>query len=65
MVNKDAIADLVESVHESNKHGALNATRKDISSSYYGILPLDVIRLPEQCQPCALDPANVLRAPQP
>lgn len=58
MANKDAIADLVESVHESNKHGGLDATRKDISSSYFGILRSDVIRLSEQCQTCALDPCK-------
>ena len=45
MVTEDAIVDVVELVHESNKYGGWDAIWKDISSLYYGILRLDVIRL--------------------
>ena len=58
VVTEDAIADVVEFVHESNKHGGWDATWKDISSSYYGILRSDVIRLLKQCQTCALNPSK-------
>ncbi len=58
VVTEDAIADIVEFVHESNKHGEWDATWKDISSSYYGILRSDVIRLLKECQTCALNPSK-------
>lgn len=58
VVTEDTIADVVESVHESNKHGGWDATWKDISSSYYGIPRSDVIHLLKQCQTCALNPSK-------
>lgn len=61
VVTEDAIADVVEFVHESNKHDGWDATWKDISSSYYGILRSDVIRLLKQCQTCALTPSKRLK----
>ena len=58
VVTEDTIADVVECVHEGNKHGGWDATWKDISSSYYGILRSDVIHLLKQCQTCALNPSK-------
>ena len=58
VVTEDKIADIVELVHESNQHGGWDATWKDISCSYYGILRSDVIHLLKQCQICALNPSK-------
>ncbi len=58
VVTEDNIADIVEFVHESNQHGGWDATWKDISSSYHGILRSDVIHLLKQCQTCALNPSK-------
>ncbi|KAL8648632.1 MAG: hypothetical protein Q9210_004876 [Variospora velana] len=58
VVTEDKIADVVEFVHESNQHGGWDATWKDISNSYYGILRSDVIHLLKQCQICALNPTK-------
>lgn len=58
VVTENTIADVVEFVHENNKHGGWDATWRDISSSYYGILRSDVIYLLKQCQTCALNPSK-------
>lgn len=58
VVTEDKIADVVEIVHKSNNHGGWDATWKDISNSYYGILRSDVIHLLKQCQICALNPTK-------
>ena len=58
VVTENMIADVVEFVHESNKHGGWDATWRDISNSYYGILRSDVIHLLKQCQTCALNPSK-------
>lgn len=65
VANKDVIADLVESVHEGNKHGGLDATRKGISSLYYGICGRMLYAYLNDARPALYIPANVLRAPQP
>ncbi|KAL2042632.1 hypothetical protein N7G274_004391 [Stereocaulon virgatum] len=58
VVTENTIADVVEFVHGNNKHGGWDATWRDISSSYYGILRSDVIYLLKQCQTCALNPSK-------
>lgn len=58
VITEDKIADVVEFVHESNKHGGWDATWNGISSLYYGILRSDVIHLLKQCQTCALNPSK-------
>lgn len=58
VVTEDAIADVVDSVHQSNNHGGWDATWKDINRSYHGILRSDVIFLLKQCQVCASNPSK-------
>lgn len=58
VVTEDMIPDVVESVHELNGHAGWDATWKDISSSYHGILRSDVIFLLKRCQVCAHDPCK-------
>lgn len=58
VITEDMIADVVELVHEGNDHGGWDATWKDVSSSYYGILRADVITLLKQCQTCAVNPSK-------
>lgn len=53
VVTEDMIADVVGFVHENNGHAGWDATWKDVSSSYYGILRSDVIFLLKQCETCA------------
>jgi hypothetical protein len=52
------IADVVETVHKENGHGGWDATWKDVSTSYYGILRADVIFLLKQCQECSGKPTK-------
>ena len=56
VITEDSIADVVESVHKGNGHAGWDATWKDISNSYYGILRMDVIFLLKECQLCVHDP---------
>lgn len=56
VVTEDMIADIVGFVHENNGHAGWDATWKDVSSSYYGILRADVIFLLKRCQICAENP---------
>ena len=58
VVTEDMIADVVEFVHKGNDHAGWDATWKDISTSYYGILRSDVIFLLKQCQICASNPSK-------
>ena len=58
VVTEDTIADIVESVHKGNDHAGWDATWKDVSTSYYGILRSDVIFLLKQCQICASNPSK-------
>ncbi|KAK3994870.1 hypothetical protein QBC44DRAFT_321399 [Cladorrhinum sp. PSN332] len=56
VVIEDNIMDVVELVHTSNGHAGWDATWRDVSSSYYGILRADVIFLLKRCGVCALNP---------
>ena len=58
VVTTDKIADVVEKVHTDNGHAGWDATWKDISTSYYGILRSDVIFLLKQCQICSGNPSK-------
>ena len=58
VVTDDVIVDVVESAHEQNDHLGWDATWRDVSASYYGILRSDVIFLLKQCQLCAQDPSK-------
>ena len=55
VITEDMIADIVDIVHDNNNHGGWDATWKDVSASYYGILWSDVIFLLKQCRVCASD----------
>lgn len=58
VVTKDMIADVVESTHERNGHLGWDATWRDVSTSYYGILRSDVNFLLKGCKICAQDPSK-------
>ncbi|KAE8374543.1 hypothetical protein BDV26DRAFT_284215 [Aspergillus bertholletiae] len=63
VVEEDAIADIVELVHEYNGHAGWDATWKDVSTFYYGILRSDVIFLLKKCQICAQNPSKQPKGP--
>ena len=56
VVTEEAIMDSIEKIHISNGHAGWDATWKDISSIYYGILRADVIFLLKRCAVCAPNP---------
>ena len=61
VITTDMIEDVVERVHKDSGdsgHGGWDATWKDVSASYYGILRSDVIFLVKQCQICAQNPSK-------
>jgi len=61
VITTDMIADVVEIVHKESGHSGhagWDATWKDVSTSYYGILRSDVIFLVKQCQVCAENPSK-------
>lgn len=58
VVTDDVIVDVVESAHEQNDHLGWDATWRDVSASYYGILRSDVIFLLKRCPLCAQDPSK-------
>lgn len=58
VVTDDLIVDVVESAHAQNGHLGWDATWRDVSASYYGILRSDVIFLLKACQLCARDPSK-------
>jgi hypothetical protein len=60
VVTTDMIVDVVEIVHTDNGHAGWDATWKDVSTSYYGILRSDVIFLLKQCHSpiCADNPSK-------
>ncbi|MCJ1439493.1 hypothetical protein MMC27_008887 [Xylographa pallens] len=58
VVIEDDILDVVETLHQLNNHLGWDATWRDISNSYYGILRSDVIFLLKQCRICAQDPSK-------
>lgn len=58
VIADDMIADVVESVHDRNSHGGWDATWRDVSALFYGILRSDVIFLLKECRVCASDPSK-------
>lgn len=58
MVVEENIADVVEAVHSRNGHAGWDATWKDVSTSYHGILRSDVIYLLRRCQICLHNPSK-------
>ena len=54
----ESIADVVEAIHIRNDHLGWDATWRDVSSAYYGILRSDVIFLLKRCYVCAHDPSK-------
>jgi hypothetical protein len=58
VVTENMIVEVVQSAHEQNNHLGWDATWRDVSTSYYGILRSDVIFLLKQCQICAQDPSK-------
>lgn len=65
VVTTDDIIDTVEKVHTQNGHAGWDATWKDVSNSYYGILRADVIFLLKSCQICARNPTKRPKGSQP
>jgi hypothetical protein len=62
VVTTDEIADVIEAVHVESGHRGWDATWKDVSSSYYGILRADVIFLLQRCPVCLRDPRKKPKA---
>lgn len=58
VITDDMIPDVVEIVHKGNGHAGWDATWKEVSTSYYGILRSDVIFLLKQCQICVSNPSK-------
>jgi len=56
VIIEDDIIDVVELVHTSNGHPGWDATWREVSRSYYGILRADTIFLLKRCSVCALNP---------
>ncbi|KAK3934546.1 hypothetical protein QBC46DRAFT_73939 [Diplogelasinospora grovesii] len=56
VVTVEKIVDIVNYVHTSNRHAGWDATWRDVSGSYYGILRSDVIFLLKRCVVCAHNP---------
>jgi len=63
VVTEDNIFDVVERVHANNGHAGWDATWRDISSSYYGILRADVIFILKRCVVCAQNPRKRPKGP--
>ena len=59
----DWIADVVEAIHIGNNHLGWDATWRDVSSAYYGILRSDVIFLLKRCFVCAQHPSKRAKIP--
>ena len=64
VVTSEAIADVVEGVHVQNNHLGWDATWRDVSSTYYGILRADVIFLLKRCHVCSQNPAKRAKDPR-
>ena len=58
VVTTNMVADIIEGVHENNGHAGWDATWRDISNSYYGIMRSDVIFLLRRCQVCSKNPSK-------
>jgi hypothetical protein len=56
VVADGAIIDIVKTVHENNHHAGWDATWRDVSNAYYGILRSDVIFLLKRCPRCSENP---------
>lgn len=56
VITEDCIIDVVELVHASNGHAGWDATWRDVSQSYYGIMRADVIFLLKRCETCESNP---------
>ena len=56
VITEDNILDVVELVHTSIGHAGWDATWKEISNSYNGILRADVTFLLKRCSICVRDP---------
>ncbi|KAK4450246.1 hypothetical protein QBC34DRAFT_403135 [Podospora aff. communis PSN243] len=56
VITEDNIIEVVELVHTSNGHAGWDATWRDVSRSYYGIMRADVIFLLKRCEVCVADP---------
>ncbi len=59
----ESIADVVETMHIRNNHLGWDATWRDVSSAYYGILRSDVIFLLKRCRVCAHNPSKRAKNP--
>jgi hypothetical protein len=59
----ESIADAVETMHVQNNHLGWDATWRDVSSAYYGILRSDVIFLLKRCHVCAQNPSKRAKNP--
>ncbi|KAB5560310.1 hypothetical protein GE09DRAFT_87609 [Coniochaeta sp. 2T2.1] len=56
VITEDNIIEVVELVHTSSGHAGWDATWREVSRSYYGILRADTIFLLKRCGVCALNP---------
>ncbi|KAL8367154.1 hypothetical protein RB599_010244 [Gaeumannomyces hyphopodioides] len=56
VITEDNIIEVVELVHTSNGHAGWDATWRDVSRSYYGIMRADVIFLLKRCDICVSNP---------
>lgn len=63
VITLESIADVVEAMHIRNNHLGWDATWRDVSSAYYGILRSDVIFLLKRCHACAHDPSKRAKNP--
>lgn len=64
VITIESIADVVEAMHIQNNHLGWDATWRDVSSAYYGILRSDVIFLLKRCYVCAHDPSKRAKNPR-
>ena len=57
-VTQESIVDVVEQTHINNNHLGWDATWRDVSATYYGVLRSDVIFLLKQCLVCKHYPSK-------
>ena len=58
VVTEDAIADVIESIHQQNGHLGWDATWRDVSTSYHGVLRSNVIFLLKRCDVYSQHPSK-------
>lgn len=63
VVTEDRIADAVEYIHEAILHRGWDATWRQVSQTYYGVLRADVIFLLRRCRRCAQNPTKAPKTP--